>query len=156
MSLEDLPAELLVIVFGFACMADIGSDAHACQTTYSLCLVSRSFYSLAVPILYRTLIVDGRSKTVLLSRTLQTRTELAACAVHLFLSDRGRHSPSFTHGDESGESALEVLPTFAFEFPRSQEGRVERLQRMQLWLSARAQTLATFRYAIQHILGELL
>lgn len=143
-----LPIEVHTIVFGLACSTDFNAEGHTYRTALSLCLVSRNFYSLAVPVLYRTLLIAGRENVSLLARTLRARPELGECAIHLFLSDRGRKQETVD------DSALEVLPSFAFSYPRTREGRVERLQRMQVWLAARAQTLAAFRSAVHDILSK--
>ncbi|KAI5124773.1 hypothetical protein M0805_005407 [Coniferiporia weirii] len=160
LTLGCLPTEIYTIVFELACSADPVADEHDYRTALDLCLVSRRFYSLVVPILYRALLVTGRAKVSLLARTLRARPELGQSTVHLFLSDRVKWAPGAgaashhpNHVDD--ESSLEVLPSFAFEFPRSREGRVERLQRMQTWLTAHAETLATFRIAVGGILDVL-
>ncbi|KAL5527544.1 hypothetical protein ACEPAG_6345 [Sanghuangporus baumii] len=147
MLLRILPAELRVAIFELACSADMATGVHSYRTALSLCLVSRCSYSITIPIMYRMLLIDGRTKTSLLSRTFQSRPELGAFAQHVFLSDHSRRPRS-----PADDNTLEVLPTFAFEFPGSRKGRVERLQRMKTWLMEREQMLSAFRSAIYHIL----
>ncbi|KAL5508093.1 hypothetical protein ACEPAH_5711 [Sanghuangporus vaninii] len=147
MLLRLLPAELHVTIFELACSADMAADVHSYWTARSLCLVSRHSYSITIPIMYRMLLVDGRTKASLLSRTFQSRPELGAFAQHVFLSDHSRRPRS-----PADDNTLEVLPTFAFEFPGSRKGRIERLRRMKTWLTEREQMLSAFRSAIYHIL----
>lgn len=105
--LESLPHELIIDIFERACLADLdavlrhdhdrdGEHGPLYRTVLSLCLVSRQFYSIAVPLLYRNICAGGRGTLRRLGRTLRARPELAVCAVHVLLSDRARVSTKST------------------------------------------------------------
>lgn len=147
MSLRRLPNELHVIIFELACSSDLAAGVNVYQTALSLCLVSRRSYAIVIPIMYRTLRVDGRTKASLLSRTFRFRPELGVFALHTFLSDHSRRPLG-----PADDDMLEVPPPFAFEFPRSREESVDRFQRVNAWLAEREQAFTAFRTAMYHIL----
>ena len=149
MPFQTLPVELQSMILKLVCSSELDKDNPTYLSALNLCLVSRDFYSLVVHCVYRTLLATGRTRTKLLARTLRSRPDLGKYAVNLFVSDR-------KVGSDDGDTTLEVLPTFAFEYPGTSEARRERLLRMQAWLEAREHTYMTFRNSIQDILGHYL
>lgn len=145
MPFQTLPVELQSMILKLVCSSELDKDIPTYLSALNLCLVSRDFYSLVVHCVYRTLLATGRTRTKLLARTLRSRPDLGKYAVNLFVSDR-------KVGSDDGDTTLEVLPTFAFEYPGTSEARRERLLRMQAWLEAREHTYMTFRNSIQDIL----
>lgn len=149
---EALPSELIEDIFEPACLDELGENGALYHTAYSLCLVSRYFYSLAVPLLYRYIFVAGRFKAQLLAQTLLSRPELGLCATHVLISDRHPQiGPESMLGNT--DDVIESFPSFAFESPRARQTRLVRQQQMQQWLNARTQALGELRASFKAILG---
>lgn len=149
MLLKRLPTELHAIIFELICTAELDSDTPGYYSACRLRLVSRYIYKIVIPIMYRTLLIDGRTKASLLSRTFQHRPELSRSVQHLFISDHARQPRG-----PADDDTLEVPPSFAFDFPFGRAERIEQRQRMGAWLTERAQILTAFRCAMYHILSK--
>lgn len=187
--IESLPFELATDILELACLSDLeayqdqdqvqnkkqtdGGSAVSLplyHTARSLCLVSRTFYSLAVPLLYRNVFVAGRVQLARLAHTLKSRPELGSCTVHLVcISDRAvaNSGSRLGAGSGSGEDAdkdkdndndnnidVDSPPKFAFWFPRSREARQVQQTRMRKWWEARVQVLTEVRASVLTIIGE--
>lgn len=161
LSFSILPMELHIQCIQLTCSSDLLEGSHTYHTALSLCLVSKYYHSITTPILYHKLFLAGRSRILQLSQTFRAQPHLAAFVSHALLSDR---RPRNTGGNRSrnassaanqmdDDAELEVPPTLAFEMPRTREARVDRLQRLQSWLTQRSQALSAFRSAVLHILA---
>ncbi|TDL29784.1 hypothetical protein BD410DRAFT_41151 [Rickenella mellea] len=113
---------------------------HVC----AISLVSKYFYEIACPRLYRAVFVAGRDRVGVLARTLLAKPNIAQHIHHLFLSDTGRGGPLV---------GVEDIPDVAFELPRTQQARIERRQRLQAWLATREEHLLAFKRMVHDILS---
>ncbi|KAL5530259.1 hypothetical protein ACEPAF_6516 [Sanghuangporus sanghuang] len=112
MLLRLLPAELRVAIFELACSAGMAADVHSYRTAHSLCLVSRCSYSITIPIMYRMLLVDGRTKASLLSRTFQSRPELGVVSPRI----QTLSICLYGHYDHKADNGLAGVFTLPFPF----------------------------------------
>lgn len=57
-------------------------------------------------------------------------------------------------GEDGSGSSVEILPAFAFAFPATRQGRLDRLQMLAQWMETRTNAINAFRVAFLQILGQ--
>ncbi|KLO06356.1 hypothetical protein SCHPADRAFT_693044 [Schizopora paradoxa] len=137
-------------------------DERIDHASLALCLTSRHFLSLAQPTLYRAPFLAGRRRVYRFAQTLRDNPQLAKHVIHLAITDVAHPSrESQMEGaaveDEGGDgsgSSVEILPAFAFAFPATRQGRLDRLQMLAQWMETRANAINAFRVAFLHILEQ--
>ncbi|KAH8118514.1 hypothetical protein DFH11DRAFT_679394 [Phellopilus nigrolimitatus] len=131
MSFHGLPTEIHISICRFA---------HQ-EAKTNLILVSKYFYELAIPLLYRVVFLPTRRRVVSFRHTLLRRPELSTHVRHLLISDRNR------------DEFHVVLPDFIIYWPQTNSERIVRRQRIREWLTERDNELAAFRTSLLYILA---